>query len=42
MGIWYGLNRSRGRVLLRKGFLESELAVVLAGRAEAAAAAAAM
>lgn len=43
-GIWYGLKRRRGRVLLRKGFRDRELAAaaLVAGSAEAAAAAAAM
>lgn len=42
-GIGYGLKRRRGRVLLRKGFLGIVVAAALvAGIAEAAAAAAAM
>lgn len=41
-GIWYGLKRRRGRVLLRKGFLDIVLAALVAGIADAAAAAAAI
>lgn len=42
-GIWYGLKRRRGRVLLRKGFLGIVLlAALVAGIADAAAAAAAI
>lgn len=40
-GSWYGLKRSLGRVELRKGFRDRWLAVLVAGRAEAEAAAAA-
>lgn len=40
-GSWYGLKRSRGRDEVRKGFLESGLEVLVAGSAEAEAAAAA-
>lgn len=42
IGIGYGLKRRRGRVLLRKGFLGIVVAALVAGIAEAAAAAAAM
>lgn len=40
-GIWYGLKRSRGRVVVKKGFLDRELATLVAGMAADAAAAAA-
>lgn len=40
-GSWYGLKRSRGRDEPRKGFLDRGLEVLVVGRAEAEAAAAA-